>query len=390
MRVAGYHTGVMGTGEHARQLTAALRTQQIEIEAITLHGTDALEDEALAPGTGAVATDRFADINLLSVNADSTAHTAEQLGPAFFAGRYTIGFWAWEVSTFPTRWNEATRWLDEIWVGSRHVRDAIAPVVDRPVRVIPQPVSLAPSAAEAAPPAGLPGGHRFLFAYDYLSVFARKNPLAVIDAFSRAFAPGAGASLIVKTLNHDRVPEAHERLRTAAAAHPDVHLFEQRLAASERDGLMGAADCYVSLHRAEGFGYTMAEAMWLGKPVIGTGYSGNMDFMSPRNSFPVDYRLVPIGPGAEPYPPDGTWAEPDVAQAARLMRGIVEDPAGAARRGARAAQDIRASHGPEAAGRAMAARLQEILTEPAYADRRRSGSAGRRLLNRLRGRQGPG
>ena len=121
---------------------------------------------------------------------------------------------------------------------------------------------------------------------------------------------------------------------------------------------MNAADCYVSLHRAEGFGYTLAESMWLGKPVIGTGYSGNVDFMTAQNSYLVAHRLVPIGPANEPYPAEGKWAEPDVDHAAALMREVFEHQDEAIRRGARGAEEIRASHGPEAAGRAMVERLE--------------------------------
>jgi len=199
------------------------------------------------------------------------------------------------------------------------------------------PVSLPADAPGAPPPDGLPDGYRFLFAFDYLSVFERKNPIAVVEAFRRAFVPGSGAALIVKTLNHDYAPDAHQRLRAAAAGHPNVHLIERRLSRAERDGLMNAANCYVSLHRAEGFGYTLAEAMWLGKPVVATGYSGNLDFMTAENSYPVDYRLVPIGPGCDPYPADGVWADPDIAHAARLMREVFDHPEERARRGARAA-----------------------------------------------------
>ena len=113
-----------------------------------------------------------------------------------------------------------------------------------PVLAIPQPVSLRENAAQAVPPPGLPAGFRFLFAFDYLSVFERKNPLATIEAFKRAFQPGE-AALIVKTLNEDFNPAAHELVRAAAASHPDEHLLERRLSRFERDGLMNAADCYV-------------------------------------------------------------------------------------------------------------------------------------------------
>jgi len=364
MQVVGYFNGAMGTGEHARQLAAALRTQGITIRPTTLHPDAAPEDDELGrdldgkQGEQPAGDADFEDFNLLCANAEMVPIVSDQLGHDFFAGRYTIGFWAWEVSTFPARYRPAFDRLGEVWVGSRHVRDAVAAGAPVPVLTIPQPVSLAPDAERAQPPAGLPEGYRFLFAFDYLSVFERKNPLAVIEAFARAFTPGSGATLLIKSLNAEYDPGAHGRLRAAVAGHPDIHLIEHRLSSAERDGLMAAADCYVSLHRAEGFGYTLAESMWLAKPVIATGYSGNLDFMSSENSYLVDHRLVPIGPGHKPYPADGVWAEPSVDHAARLMREVFERPEEAARRGKRAAAEIRSSHGPDAAGRVMAERLR--------------------------------
>jgi glycosyltransferase involved in cell wall biosynthesis len=371
VNVAGYFKGVMGVGEHARQLVAAFRTQGIPVATTTLHPEAAPEDERLGEASENGRPDRFAYFNLLCANADSVPGVANQLGDEFFADRYTIGFWAWEVSAFPQRFLGAFGHLDEVWVGSRHVRDAVAELATVPVLAIPQPVSLPPDAARAAPPLPLPDGFRFLFAFDYLSVFERKNPLATIEAFVRAFPPGSGAALIIKCLNDDYDPGAHERLRTAAAAHPDVHLIAQRLTSAERDGLLAAADSYVSLHRAEGFGYTLAEAMWAGKPVIATAYSGNLDYMTPENSYLVDHLLVSIGPGHEPYPAEGVWAEPDIDHAARLMRDVFGHREEARRRGQRAAADIRAGHSPEVAGRVMAERLQLVMASPAWRSARR-------------------
>jgi hypothetical protein len=375
VNVAGYFEGVMGVGEHARQLAAALRTQEIPVATTTLHPEAAPEDHGLAEASDNGRSGRFAFFNLLCANADSVPGVADQLGDAFFSDRYTIGFWAWEVSAFPHRFLKAFGHVDEVWVGSRHVRDAVAELATVPVLAIPQPVSLPADAGTAAPPPGLPEGFRFLFAFDYLSIFERKNPLATIAAFTRAFPPGSGASLIVKTLNENHDPRAHALLTAAADAHPDVHLIGRRLSPGERNGLMNSADCYVSLHRAEGFGYTLAEAMWIGKPVIATGYSGNVDYMTPENSYLVDHRLIAIGPGRDPYPAEGVWAEPDVEHAARLMREVFEHPEEAARRGARAAREIRSTHGPDVAGRVMAERLRVVMASPAW---RAAGRGARR------------
>jgi glycosyltransferase involved in cell wall biosynthesis len=382
VRVAGYFQGVMGTGEHGRQLAGALRGQGVPLSLTTLHPDGSPEDDELAQaGEPDAPSGRFSSFNLLCANADMVPAVAGQLGDAFFSGRYTIGFWAWEISSFPAQFSAAFEYVDEVWVGSRHVRDAVATAASVPVVAIPQPVSLRTPSADATPSFELPPGYRFLFAFDYLSVFERKNPIDTIEAFRRAFAPGEGANLIVKSLNDEYAPEAHAQLRALAGEHPDVHLVAERLTQPDRNALMNAVDCYVSLHRAEGFGYTLAESMWLGKPVIATGYSGNVDFMTPENSYLLDYRLVPIGAGSEPYPADAVWAQPDVDQAAAYMRQVFEDRDEAARRGARAAEEIRNSHGPEAAGRAMVARLAELEAAGAA---RRARSRVRAVRRRLR------
>ncbi|HYZ05957.1 MAG TPA: methyltransferase domain-containing protein, partial [Rubrobacter sp.] len=142
--------------------------------------------------------------------------------------------------------------------------------------------------------------------------------------------------------------------------HRDIHVIDRYVTAAEKNAMFAGCDCYVSLHRSEGFGNTLAEAMYLGKPVIATGYSGNMEFMTPQNSYPVEYTLRPVGDDAGPYPPDGEWADPDIGHAARLMRHVFEDQGEAGERGRRAAEDLRRNHSAEAAGKAMADRIRRV------------------------------
>jgi hypothetical protein len=233
--------------------------------------------------------------------------------------------------------------------------------------VSPIPVVRIPPAVEVKQPPertraqlSLPEGFLFLFVFDYASLFERKNPLAIVDAFTRAFDEGDGATLVLKCINHERNPSSHARLVAATAARPDVHVIDRTVAPAEKDAMIAACDCYVSLHRSEGFGFTMAEAMWLGRPVIATGYSGNRDYMTHENSYLVDFQLVPIGDGVDPYPPDGVWAEPDVGHAAALMREVFDDPGAAQARAARGQSQLRASHSREAVGRAITRRLARI------------------------------
>jgi glycosyltransferase involved in cell wall biosynthesis len=207
---------------------------------------------------------------------------------------------------------------------------------------------------------GLPDGHLFLTTFGYYSSVVRKNPMAVIDAFARAFAPGEGPSLVVKCIDHEAHPDEHARLEALAGEHPDVHLLSGYVAEPEMAALLRHADTVVSLHRAEGFGFAPAQAMALGKPVIATHYSGNVDYMSEHNAFLVNAAMRTIGPEGAPYPAEGIWAEPDVGQAAALMRRVVEDPDEARRRGARAKRDMAARYSPAAAGATMTSRLEAL------------------------------
>ena len=229
-----------------------------------------------------------------------------------------------------------------------------------PVHNVPPPVVSRPAVARSRAELGLPDGFTFLFCFDFFSVADRKNPFGVIDAYCRAFAPGDGTHLVIKSINGSTVVTDLERVRLHAAGRPDVHVVDGYVSALDQAALVASCDAYVSLHRAEGFGYTMAEAMLAGRPVVATGYSGNLEFMDERNSFLVGYDLVPVGEGKGPYPATSRWADPDLDEAAAAMRRIVEDPAGAAAVGERARQDIVRFHSAEARVPLVAARLAAV------------------------------
>jgi glycosyltransferase involved in cell wall biosynthesis len=226
-------------------------------------------------------------------------------------------------------------------------------------------VALPPPVQRPAEPAeplrlGVPDGFLFLFVFDYLSTVQRKNPVGLVEAFKRAFAPGDGPQLLIKTINGPLRPLSEEEVLWAVDGREDIHVIDRSLSTDELNGLMAACDCYVSLHRAEGFGLTLAEAMALGKPAIATRYSGNVDFMNDENSYLVDFEIGRVGPECEIYPPEGEWAEPSVEHAAELMRRVYEDPEEAERRGARGAADVARTLSPEATGAAMRRRLEEM------------------------------
>jgi glycosyltransferase involved in cell wall biosynthesis len=358
VNVVGYFRSELGVGEAARQVVSALDAQRIPL--LPIHGRTVPPNRQGYAFTHLDPDDACFPVNLICMNADVLGEFATQVGPSFFDSRYSIGMWFWEVEQFPEIWMSAFDHLDELWLPTEHVIRAVSPVSSIPIVKVTLPVEMPAVIPLGRAELNLPDDFLFLFSFDHHSVFERKNPLAVIDAYTRAFGPDEGTSLVIKCINGASHKEDHRRLLEAAEGRSDVHVIDGYLSAEEKDAMVASCDCYVSLHRAEGFGLTMAEAMYLGKPVIATGYSGNLDFMTDDNSFLVDYRLVPIGSKAPPYPAEGEWAAPDVDHASRLMREVFDQRERSVERGQRAAADIRRTHSAAAAGKIMADRLGHL------------------------------
>jgi glycosyltransferase involved in cell wall biosynthesis len=359
INVAGYLRAELGIGEIARRLVRAFEHGQIPHSTVTYRRTISRQhhpfttpDEVAAPY----------DVNLVCVNADQFRFFRRDVGPAFFRDRYTIGLWFWEVSRFPSRFHRAFEHVDEVWVASEFVAAAIAAETSKPVRIIPVPI------LEPSPPLlsrrelSLPDGFLFLFTFDHLSIFERKNPIAIVEAFSRAFAPAENAALVIKTINGDKDRSGSGRLRAASERVPQVHLIDGYASSDEQNALVAACDCYVSLHRSEGYGLTMADAMAHGKPVIATAYSGNLTFMNERNSFLVPFTDAVIPEGCGPYPAGERWAEPDVAAAGSVMRRVYES-AEARAVGAAARGDVLATQTLDRTASFVRQRLDEVRAE---------------------------
>ena len=356
VNLAGYFTAEMGVGEMGRMLVDGARAAGLACSTVLNTSTLSRQQHHFLGS----ADDTRYPVTVAAVNADQLPGWARESDPALRLG-YTIGMWAWEVEEF-AGYDEALALVDEIWTLSAFSRDAIALATDKPVHVIPLPIREPATGATLDRAAlALPSGPYFLFAFDFLSVVERKNPLGVVEAFSRAFPDGDGPTLVLKSMNGALCRSDRERLRTAVAHRPDVVLLEEYLDRDQLGALMDECSAYVSLHRAEGYGLTMAEAMACGRPVVATAYSGNLDFMDESNSLLVPHRLVPVAMGSGPYPPSTVWAEPDLEVAAAHLRWVVEHPDDAAALGARAAASVREIGSVERTADFVRTRVDEAL-----------------------------
>jgi glycosyltransferase involved in cell wall biosynthesis/SAM-dependent methyltransferase len=364
VNIAGYVRAELGTGEGARLTVAAVKAAGIPYAVID-YGEPTFSRQQHPFDDFGSAVPSY-DVNVLAVNADMTPRFARD-HPEVLRGRYTIGVWAWEVESFPDEMASAERFVDEIWAISRFAADAIAKKVSKPVFAYPLPVVPPSPPRLSRADLGMPDDFLFLFCFDFFSIVERKNPKGLIEAFSRAFAPGEGPVLVIKSINGDQRKDDLEAVRGAAAGRRDILVVDGYLAHGRVQALMGSCDAYVSLHRGEGFGLTMAEAMALGKPVIATGYSANLEFMNAANSYLVPFTLTPIPPGCEPYPVDALWATPDLDAAGRLMRHVYEHRDDARRVGERARADILSLHSPQARGAFIQSRLAAIRRQRAAA-----------------------
>jgi glycosyltransferase involved in cell wall biosynthesis len=346
--IADFHSR-SGVGESARSLAAAAERAGVPVARL-----DVME-------TAARKTAGPFDTNLYHVNADGAADVVEDLGPGVHRGRANVAYWYWECESFPERWKNRFSYFDEIWVASEFCRRSVASSATIPVAKISPSIEVPAPKEDPRRLAGLaPGDRLFLTLFDALSVPERKNPAGAIRAFRSAFdGRDGGALLRVHVSNAHAVPGLVEEL-SALGRGGRVEVRPGALPRSDVEASLAACEAYVSLHRAEGFGLPLAEAMSLGKAVIATDFSGSADFLDAGTGFPIPWREWILPETIRDYERGTRWAEPDHEAAVASLRAVIDSPEEARRRGEAGRTRIAGRYAPRAVGDRVRARLDEI------------------------------
>jgi glycosyltransferase involved in cell wall biosynthesis len=281
---------------------------------------------------------------------------------AYLSSRYNIAFWFWETTKLPDYWVTVSELFNEIWVGSSFCESVVAAKISKPITRIPLNVSATePDPSLGRRELGLPEkGFLFLTMMDFFSRPERKNPFGTIEAFEKAFGSGSTEAYLIVKVTNSGISRELQRLKDLSRNNSRIIILDRFLARSELQSLISNIDCLVSLHRAEGFGLPIAEAMSFGKPVIATDWSANMDFMTNENSFPVSYDIVKLNSCAPPYPKGTIWANPRIDEAAEVMKKLVNSPELCKQVGDKARADIQAKFNAVVTGEKIVERLKQI------------------------------
>jgi len=328
VNLIGYARGELGIGEDVRMLAAALESAEVPFNIINVEpGGNVSQQDTSAERWMSESFDY--NTNIFCMTGIEMSRMSMEKGLGWLNGHYNIGLWPWELPTWPAAWQHAWHLVDELWGISHYTAKAYR---NAPVPVKPMPLPVAINTSEVVPNRQkweLPKeDYLFVFSFDMNSTLTRKNPVATVKAFLEAFSsqPEKRVGLVIKVSHLDKAKPAWKSLEKLLKQDSRLYLISGELRKPDVLSLYKSCDCYVSLHRSEGFGRGLAEAQLLGLDLIATGYSGNMEYCADNATHTVDYQLVPLKPGDYFYGEGQQWAEPDVQHAAKLMQKCVATP----------------------------------------------------------------
>lgn len=366
--LVGHPFAPMGMGEHVRSSWRALKAAGLSPQIRDIYGLINPKDPDYVAEFGtSVVTNLSSNINIYHINGDEVAQSCAHMERETPSKAYKIIYPAWELSKYPAEWAKFLDRFDEIWAPSKFIYDSLTEAVSRPVILMPLACELKLSNfLDRRHFAIRESSFVFFFMFDFTSYIERKNPFAVIEAYNRFYKkhPFADTCLVLKVNSpHERADDFNKFLSYCQSTAAPIDLIKKSLSDNEIKNLIRNCDCFLSLHRSEGFGRGLSEAMLLGKPVIGTSYGGNTQFTTPENSCPVGYKLIPVPDGQYPFSQGQVWADPDIDEAVEWMTKLFVDRDLCRRIGQNARRHMRQHFSYRAVGVRYVQRLEQIMRE---------------------------
>ncbi|GAA4148924.1 glycosyltransferase [Chryseobacterium ginsenosidimutans] len=326
VNVFGFIGGEFGLGEAVRLIIKALNKAEIPVSLINydIKTNHRHEDSTFKD----YSNDAVYPINLVLLGPSEGKKILAHYPEHFFKNKYNIFYLNWESEYIPQEYVDNLNFYDEIWVPAQYCKDILVKYCDLPVNVIPYPIEIEVDDKKDEESENFYNNDsfNFFFMFDYNSTLERKNTLNLINAFEKAFGKtDKSVSLTIKTSKSTKFAKERELLESRISGFQNIKIVEKIYDKQTLYKIIRGCDAYVSLHRSEGFGLTMAEAMFFGKPVIATNYSGNLEFMNDENSFLVDFKKAKIDSSIINYDSNTVWSEPNVDHAAELMKQVKEN-----------------------------------------------------------------
>jgi glycosyltransferase involved in cell wall biosynthesis len=359
VNLIGYPLADIGEGEFVRQTAKSLARVGVDFGVYNSESQLGQNDRRLI---SSIRLNNSYLVNIFHLKPDQIEASIIRHGNSLVLGHFNIGYWAWELGKYPNVWLDSLKYFHEIWCPSRFIQSALTNNSLKPVLYMPPAFDLEKPEGFDRCYFNLPKNRFiFLFVFDFKSYFFRKNPLGCIQAFQNAFSDGTGSPrLVIKSMDGEQYPDEFELLNKAVQKDSRIININNTFTFDEVVGLMSVCDAFVSLHRSEGIGLSIAQSMLLGKPVIVTNYSGNTDFTISENSCLVDYNLVEVKKEEYPHSKNQVWADPNLDQAASYMKRLVEDDTYRNTIAKAGYSYIKANHNSEIVGENYRSRLIEL------------------------------
>jgi len=318
----GYFNEPCGLTEASISNVKALQSVGVRVNVISYlfsHKRDVYEDDVNA------SPNKY-PINIFHINLGTIKEFVKKTGKKQFKNSYNIAFWMWEFEEIPENIVPYMAMFDEIWTASDFCVDIFSKKAHCPVVCMPHPIEIPKSGLSRKELNLKEDNFVFLTIFDSHSTILRKNPYAVIEAFKNAFGfNNEDVALVIKCIGLDDFPDEKKKFASILKDATNIKLIDERISRRELTGLIENSDSLISLHRSEGFGLTLAEAMFFKKPVIATGYSGNRVFMNKDNSFLVDYCLKPLESSIGMLKKGFIAADANIMDASKKMKEVYEN-----------------------------------------------------------------